>query len=539
MSVTLRYSLFLIALIGVATGIMLMPGKYVVTFHIGDILHALEASLRIVDGEVPHLDFMTPIGILAFAPISVFLALGFGPGASLVLANMLVSLVLLPAIIRVGTSRLQGSARWIFGAVMVVLLMAFVYGGTNPGVSFSMHYNRWAWAITFLVLITAIWPPRVGRDNPVVDAVLIGGGMAVLALMKMTFFMSFGAVVLVILLMDRQFRLLGFSALVGLAVAAGVTILFGMDYWFAYADNLLQVALHSPRPNPDRPLLQTLVDPDRKLGTLAYLGAIILFRMTGRKRAGLILLLLASAFVYVVYQNWGNEQKWLLFLGLFLAANLPKEGVRSFFGIDARQIGKTLVVVVATTAIPTLLALSSSILGAVQVDEHTMAPYPFAHLEQDIWLRVKGDFVLATTSYHPTEAQLQLARTGNGNMPFAIHRFQGETLPYCGMYAGFVRYFSEALELISLVPGASGAAVIMADNVNPLWLVSDVARVSGTSPWYYSGTYGFENADYFLVPSCPLLSGSRKESLQAMESTDWTFTEVGRSDQFLLYKIER
>ncbi len=538
MSAPIRYFLFLLALTGLAAAVMLSGPGVAVTFHIGDILHALEASVRIMDGELPHLDFMTPIGILAFAPISLFLAAGFGPGESLVLANTLVTLALLPVIAYVALGRLAGWSRWLFGAALVVLLMAFIYGGTDAGVSFSMHYNRWAWAISFLVLVTAIWPPA-GKAHPVLDALVIGGGMAVLALLKMTFFMAFGVSVLLILLLDRKFRLLALSALVGLAVALVVTLLFGLDYWFAYADNLLQVALHSPRPNPDRPFVQTLAAPDRKLGTLVYIVAIILLRLSGAKRAGTVLLLLAPAFFYVVYQNFGNEQKWLPFLALFLLANLPATGARRFFGVDARQIANVLTIVSLTIAIPTVLALFSSIIGVAQVDKTAMKPYPFARMQQDIWLDGALNFVLLTANYRPTEQQLSAIRQNTGDFPVSIQSFQGEELPLCGLQAGYVQRDLQAIALLQTQGVPVEKQVVLADNTNSIWLASEYARPKGGSPWYYSGGYGYENADYYLIPLCPVMSVARGESLKAMQESGWKFAEIGRSDQFVLYRIDK
>ena len=39
-------------------------------------------------------------------------------------------------------------------------LLALSYGGATSGATISMHYNRWAWAVTFVALALALLPAR-------------------------------------------------------------------------------------------------------------------------------------------------------------------------------------------------------------------------------------------------------------------------------------------------------------------------------------------------------------------------------------------
>ncbi len=534
MPATLRFALYLVALTATATALLLSSGKLVLTAHVGDVLHALESGYRMVDGEVPHLDFMTPIGILGFAPIALFLSLGFAPGASLVLSNTLVTALLLPATVWIGSTRFEGWARRVFGTVIVLYGMAFLYGGIAQATSFSMHYNRWAWAITFLVLTTLLIPSR-GQPRPVIEALIIGLGLSALALMKMTFFISFGGATLLILLASRRFRLMGMVAVVGAAVALFVTLLFGIDFWFAYAGNLLEVAVNSPRPYPDRDMMSTLVAPDRVLGTLAYLLAIVVLRGTGARQQGLALLILAPAFVYVMFQNWGNEQKWLVFLGLFLVANMPPADARAYLGIPARKLVTGLLVVIATLIVPPMLTMSASFLKAPYFNEATARQIPFSEGPRDLWITKRGN-LLRSVVMSFTETGLP---PGEDPADFPPQVFQGEELPRCILQSGYLSNVYEGLKLVASVPEAANAELALADNVNNFWMFSDIKRLRGGAPWYYSGTYGYENADYFLVPLCPKGPLKRKEAIQAMESTGWQFDEAARSDTYILYKILR
>ena len=62
---------FLVAVIVVLGSVTLAKGGFYLAKHEGDTLHLLQILFRMASGEWPHLDFMTPIGLLAFAPVVV------------------------------------------------------------------------------------------------------------------------------------------------------------------------------------------------------------------------------------------------------------------------------------------------------------------------------------------------------------------------------------------------------------------------------------------------------------------------------------
>jgi len=66
--------LFLMSLVGGIAAISLLKGGLYVDRHEGDTLHLAEIVLRMSQGEWPHLDFVTPLGLMAFAPISLFMS---------------------------------------------------------------------------------------------------------------------------------------------------------------------------------------------------------------------------------------------------------------------------------------------------------------------------------------------------------------------------------------------------------------------------------------------------------------------------------
>ena len=71
---------FLIAVLCLFGGLPFAKGALYIAQHEGDTLHLADIVFREVQGQWPHLDFMTPIGLLATAPITLFIWAGLGFG---------------------------------------------------------------------------------------------------------------------------------------------------------------------------------------------------------------------------------------------------------------------------------------------------------------------------------------------------------------------------------------------------------------------------------------------------------------------------
>ena len=90
-----RFFLYLVGIVVVLSGVLLAKGGLFLDRHEGDALHLIEIMLRMGQGQWPHLDFVTPLGIAAFLPMSAFVKAGFGIGMSVVLAQILVAAILI------------------------------------------------------------------------------------------------------------------------------------------------------------------------------------------------------------------------------------------------------------------------------------------------------------------------------------------------------------------------------------------------------------------------------------------------------------
>lgn len=531
-------ALLLLLVIALLGGLPFLKGGFYLGKHEGDTLHLAELVLRMAAGEMPHLDMMTPIGILALAPMALFVALGQGLGHAIFEAQILVALALLLPTMRVALSRLSGYWPYAYAAFVMILCLALVHGEAQRAVSISMHYNRWAWAVAYIVIPLAVLAPRDGRARPALDGALIGLGMAALVLLKVTYFISFAPAVLIVLLARRNWTMLGAALAAGLAVAAIVTALLGPDFWLAYLSDLRTVAGSEVRPEPGEPLSVTIASPPFMGASFALITAVILLRQAGRAVEGMALLFLMPGFFYVTYQNFGNDPQWLFLLVLLVFVLLPPPGVKNGLGWDLREALKITGLLALAFGAPSAINLVYSPFRHLAADEKDMVPLlPALAVHDDI-------FTLEPRVYRVDETRPADGPDG----PFAQYRsrgkrehiatLNGETLAECELASGMLAWF-ETVSADLEAAGYAGKAILGTDLFSLYWAFGDFRPVKGAAPWYYGGLSGVENADYVVVPTCPMTQMIRAEMLKAMQDGGWTITEVRRAPLYILIEVKR
>ncbi|PID36637.1 MAG: hypothetical protein CR993_04660 [Rhodobacterales bacterium] len=528
---------FVATIIVILGGISLAKGGFFLGKHEGDTLHLLQMVLRMGAGDWPHLDFQTPIGVLAMAPMAVFVAAGWGAGSAIIAGQILMAVLLAPAIWYVAKSRFPGGFAYAFAAVTLVLILALVHGETERSVSISMHYNRWAWAISFLAISLAAMTP-LGRARPVLDGAVLGLALAALGLIKVTYFAAFFPVIVIALIYRRASRTLLTGLIAGLAAMALVTLLAGTPlFWLAYMRDLATVSASEVRPNPGLPFLSVLGAPAYAGASLVLIGSVIALRQGGLMLPGLITFLLAPGFFYVTYQNYGNDPQWLPLFALMLGVWAREAKGTGWFGVELRKALTTATIIAATFATPSLLNLAYSPLRHFSAEaDNYIALLPGSGVHED----------LRTVKLRARRLDAKIALDEPG-MPFETYfdeefrnnvtEWQGERLPGCALDLGLVGWFdaiAHDLETSGLIYGKS---IFAADLLNSYWMFGAGTPLKGSSPWYYGGLPGFQNADYLLIPLCPLSPRVRKLVLEAVEETGAELTEVRSNEVYRLYEI--
>lgn len=527
-----RFAIYLISAWLLVSGVVLYPGVFRITGHEVDLVQALDIAYRIREGDLPHRDFMTPLGLLAFLPITAFLNVGFGPGMSFLLAQVTVTAVLLPAIWWVGVSRLHGGVRLLWGLGMVALGLAMIFGSGTPAISASMYYNRWAWIPAGMIVLLLMLPPRPGRNSALADGVVLGLAGAALVLIKVTYVMALAPFALLVLLGWRQWgRLLVALAVFGGALAVVTLLVGGFDYWTAYIRDLLAVALDSRRQYPGVAFSDLLSNPQYLPMTILLLVSIVFWRSMGLKAEGLALLVLAPGLIYITYQNWGNDPKWLFLLAILLLAVPVRD--RAFWGVSGPDFARLLAFAALLLFAPSMLNIVTSPLRHAGMTGASHTPMFTDLARADIEVNAARNFA-------PT---MQMPMTGiampEGHEPDEDSgplRVNGEELPACSMPTGVVGWTRKAVAQLGAIEEAVAQPVLVADVYDHLWLFGPFERVPGMAPWYYGTKEGFEGARYLLVPLCPISAGAARGKLEVVEDLGWTLEEVVRTDLFILFR---
>ena len=521
-------------IVAVMAGLAFAKGGLVIAKHEGDTLHLADIVLRMAEfGQIPHLDIMTPLGVLSVAPIAGFVAFGLPLGKAFFAAQLAVALVLLGPAAYAAQSRFKGWVGVAYAAYVMILVQALVHGEAQSAVSISMHYNRWAWALAYIAVPLALLPAR-GRARPLLDGALIGAVMALLVLVKVTYFVGFAPAITVLLIARKQGRTLLAALLAGLVVAAIATLALGAEFWLAYLGDLLTVARSESRAAPGMSFAEVVSSPAMISGSLALLAGIMALRLTGRMTEGLGLMLLMPAFFYITYQNYGNDPQWLVMLAALIYALRAEAGV-VLRGVEMR-------------ALMTALSLVALALGAGSLSN--LAASPLRHFAQEVKDPVPlisgnpraADLMTAKTRvYRVRQTQLVegvLSPYGDFKLdqedlkPTVLN---GETLPQCELASGYNAYF-EAVSRDLEGAGLSGAHVLAADLFGAFWLYGDFAPVRGSAPWYYAGLGGVAAADYLLVPLCATTLSQRGAMLKEIEKAGWGLQETRRSPLYILLK---
>ncbi len=491
----------------------------------------LDATLRMASGELPHIDFMTPIGILGFAPVAGFLALGFAVGKATLLADAAMLALMLPVIWWIAVTRLSRGQAYYFGIVMVITMMAVVYGGGSSTISLSMYYNRWGWSITFLLLMAILFAPHKNMGEKWIAPLVIGLSMAALAMLKMTFFVPLLPVVIIILLAQKQGMLLLKAMGVGLLVGVALLGWLGLDFFLAYFDDLLVLTRpESARVNTGVGISDVAGSPDTIVSSIILFAALVIFRKSARMHQGLVVLVLAPAFTYITYQNWGNDPKWLHLMVLYIWANLPDAGAKPVFGLPARQGGLVLIVASITFIFPSVFSMATTPFRVlVTAEDEAFAKVELRGGVSDIWLpelRVSDIYgEQAIAGWPDLEPDLE---------PLVIN---GYTFPMCRLSQTLVAQFAGMAKQIEALDAVRGQPVLVADVLNFMWLMGDVGRVPGAAPWYYGDDAGLEGAAFLAVPLCSGKLDLRSAMIDQVEAHGYGLEETYRSELMVLYAL--
>jgi len=430
---------------------------------------------------------------------------------------------LIPAVWWVARTRIPQPWDMLFGATVLIMVLAMIHGETSPSISMSMHYNRWAWAATFLAVPLAMLPARARGAAPI-DGVIIGGAMAFFLLGKITFGVALAPGLVLALALRGAWFALFVATIVVVAAMAGVTTALGMEFWTAYIGDLMQVKESEIRPRAGVDFQTLLLAPRFLAGNLVLVAAIMLLRKGKHPDLGLVLVFLMPAFLYITYQNYGNDPKWLALLA-FLMVTVGCTTQARIVALAAAALIAPSFLNMAVSPVRHLLLNTEAYVAVLPDAPHTDLHAPNTRVNRVVEQR---DVVFTD----PQFAALNAFSTAQEDISF-----QGNTYPRCVQQLGLFGVYRDIGKDLrqSGLPGS--ARILTTDALNAIWIFGGFTPLEGGAPWYYGDLSGIEDAQYILVPSCPIAPRVFKamlEDLNAIEGLE--LKELRRTELYTLYE---
>lgn len=244
-----------VILLGVILAALLaLPGATVTTKYVNDLFIFLDGAYRILQGQVPNIDFHTSLGPIAFYLPAFGLGVTGQMGGAMPVGMALAVLVLAVIAAEIITGRMRS----IIGVPLALFLLLGVAAPSNTGegvgeLSFAMFYNRLGW--TSLGLLIVMYLPRhdgVRRDLP--DALCATVLVLLMTYTKITYGLVELAFLVFLLFDPRQRRWVAIS--LGLTVAS---VLIIESFWGGGLNHIADLRLASDV-SGGLPTLRTLGD---------------------------------------------------------------------------------------------------------------------------------------------------------------------------------------------------------------------------------------------------------------------------------------
>jgi hypothetical protein len=236
------YKLFFLLIIGIVASlavILIGIGIPPITALPTDISILLESGWRIINGQTPHLDYYSPLGLFTSLPIAFGMKISSPSASSIAYGNALLLVIFTPWAWLIARDRLSALNAFLFALFMALLLVApRPLGSPMREVSYAMLYNRQAFVFLSMLLIEIFITPRTPERSPAKSQFI--GGVSSGILLALIFYCKvnyFAIAIVAILLHLILFRLnkawlIGFiCGLLSILIIASIVLNFNMfDY---------------------------------------------------------------------------------------------------------------------------------------------------------------------------------------------------------------------------------------------------------------------------------------------------------------------
>lgn len=163
-------------------------GPVVHTGYVYDTILILDGAVRTHQGQVQGIDFHSLQGPLFFQIISAFMHTAKGLTASIVSANIFMTIFLSAISFLVFIPRTSCIVPIGIAFSASLFCLGSYALGAEPRIGYAMLYNRYCYAMLFIIVAETVFPSNKKYYNEILGAVVVGVLLTLLFFIKYTYF---------------------------------------------------------------------------------------------------------------------------------------------------------------------------------------------------------------------------------------------------------------------------------------------------------------------------------------------------------------
>ena len=481
----------------------ILPGITYVNIMTHDTFIFFDGIYRLSQGQVPHLDFHTPIGPLSYLlPYLGFSIVNKFPG-SMELSNFIVAMLVLAISIHVLSSRYRVIPS-IMALVFLVVLIIMPMNVGSQDITHAMYYNRYGWVLLSLLFLFFIEPGKKSRTQLLVDSICVGILVAMLFYIKITYFVVAAAIFPLMIFSSgflRQVAIYSFALFVMIIIIVEL-MLPGMHYQYL-RDILMAIDASGAVRNG---LLKTIeLNIDELL--LSFLALFFMFRVRRINvyEFGYVVLVVLSGLM-LINQNAQNTGLVTVVVLLLWSHEMSSRNDVVINGIDSPGTQSVLVSTVILSLIMLFVSqtLVHRIMGLdefynVAISKSKQAQYSTS-LMDDLFVGERYSYLSQVVNKKNIEELFNEMRVKRRKQPLT----QGE----------YLETIEQGLLLMDGI-NIDGDSVIVFDLANPFSFLLSSRPPTGDYSWLHKGRNIsknnyimpeklFKSVRYVMIPKFPM-----------------------------------
>ncbi len=336
-------------------------------FDYHDVFIPLDAAWRTLQGQWPHSDFYTPIG-LAYFWLHGAAAWLFGmDGRVVIRANLLALPFVMAPVLVLAWRRLNATAAIALTVMLAVLVTAPTFiDGPSTIIVHLANYNRIGGALDALVCLWALCAPRpASRALNLAEALMMGVVLLILLYLKVTFFAFAAAVAAIGCVTVRDSWRAASLAAILVILGAGALEALHPGLMAGYLRDIARAGASNGILFRRCYVVRAIL-ANAELGVLlAGLAALAAWLLPGQRRAVAGILVAAGGCVLVSTQNFGAFSPSLVVLVMLLAQRIALAGRQSDRPVAGPALASAGMFAVLLASVPFIVTQAAGTVGHV------------------------------------------------------------------------------------------------------------------------------------------------------------------------------